>query len=952
MWRRLPHILTVLVLVCFYTTRAAGGAPRSWAVQDALSTPPVMGLPLADLARFQDTHNDRLGFHARNIKAVAPEGLDEFDVQDHGEWSELPTGGHVLRLRISSPGASHHVLVFSDIRIPSDGELHMYSPGSTLDRTVCERDCMRVGPFDVPHSHKLTTPLLQGSVVEVEYYQPHPPEVAGSPTLRIVTVLQGVDGEMQEASRRRRRLMQDGRNTPGTQFDTTIMQQTSDATEPCTQSIECDPSWEEVARGVVSVYAINTRIKALGLCTGSIVNAALGNRYLLTADHCFSDKNEISDFEYWLLIFNYQTTCNNATAPPFTQIVQGVKLLFYNSAADVLLLDIPSTIPNNFDAFFVGFDAQDDAVPVNAVGIHHPHGNVKRISYVNNSISTQFNPVRFPAGEVQPTPRTHFQVIWTQGSTQGGSSGSPLIDTKTRRVVGVLTGGLSTCDTRGSPDYFGRLSRAWDNGLKRFLSNQPEETPENKADLQQLDSHLRAQNQQIVTDFLDGKQKPPGLPVINFFPTVQTFYNNTGDSNVTVYLTAAPTDGRILTVVFGINSLPGNPVNVSNYVTIRPNRLVFVEDNYTTEATITVNTDRLNGTSGGRLLRYDLTATMTCNVDPTYVEQSTMKGIIEEKRVKWSDYAPIMVNKLPFYIRAEVGAPITSPSGKALFQWRAAQDGAVDFYICALSFGKNAIGQRQRIGATVSVYLNGTFIWTLSHDPLALDPNCIHIPGAQVFAYNTYHVVASDDNDFNAVLPAWGIREAYVGPANTLAQAIQGSIFRAPLQGLNALAPSAAYNFSGQMAAAEAAAAAARGAPPADGSNPLRVPLGPSAPGQYTISATKQNITSITIDGPQVTSQYDEFPDTPSQAPAAGQEQVGTRAESSGSSNDAQPPLMAGQRTRLFGSVMDKLTLKSPNDTAAATVGAAGGTAQDGQVVTKSISIPIISILPTGTFGR
>ena len=35
----------------------------------------------------------------------------------------------------------------------------------------------------------------------------------------------------------------------------------------------------------------------------------------------------------------------------------------------------------------------------------------------------------------------------------------------------------------------------------------------------------------------------------------------------------------------------------------------------------------------------------------------------------------------------------------------------MDFYICALSFGQNAIGQRQRIGATVSVYLNGTFIW-------------------------------------------------------------------------------------------------------------------------------------------------------------------------------------------------------------------------------------------------
>ncbi len=64
------------------------------------------------------------------------------------------------------------------------------------------------------------------------------------------------------------------------------------------------------------------------------------------------------------------------------------------------------------------------------------------------------------------------------------------------------------------------------------------------------------------------------------------------------------------------------------------------------------------------------------------------------------------------------------------------------------------------------------FPWcrTLSHDPLALDPNCIHIVDAQVFGGSTYHVVASDDNDFNAVLPAWGIREAYVGPANSLGQ--------------------------------------------------------------------------------------------------------------------------------------------------------------------------------------
>ena len=54
---------------------------------------------------------------------------------------------------------------------------------------------------------------------------------------------------------------------------------------------------------------------------------------------------------------------------------------------------------------------------------------------------------------------------------------------------------------------------------------------------------------------------------------------------------------------------------------------------------------------------------------------------------------------------------ISSPSGKALFQWVANETAQVDFYICALSFGKNDLGERQRIGATVSIYLNGTFVW-------------------------------------------------------------------------------------------------------------------------------------------------------------------------------------------------------------------------------------------------
>ena len=63
---------------------------------------------------------------------------------------------------------------------------------------------------------------------------------------------------------------------------------------------------------------------------------------------------------------------------------QGTKLVFYDSKADVLLLDIPESIPDHFHAYKVGFDAAEDA-PVRAIAIHQPHGNIKRVSYANDS---------------------------------------------------------------------------------------------------------------------------------------------------------------------------------------------------------------------------------------------------------------------------------------------------------------------------------------------------------------------------------------------------------------------------------------------------------------------------------------------------------------------------------------------------------------------------------------
>ncbi len=72
--------------------------------------------------------------------------------------------------------------------------------------------------------------------------------------------------------------------------------------------------------------------------------------------------------------FQYQLTCDS----------QGLRLAYYDSKADILLLEVAATIPDAFKPYKLGYNGMETAIPKRAIGIHHPNGNFKRISYANH----------------------------------------------------------------------------------------------------------------------------------------------------------------------------------------------------------------------------------------------------------------------------------------------------------------------------------------------------------------------------------------------------------------------------------------------------------------------------------------------------------------------------------------------------------------------------------------
>jgi lysyl endopeptidase len=192
-------------------------------------------------------------------------------------------------------------------------------------------------------------------------------------------------------------------------------------------------------------------------CTGTLLNDlddTTQTPWFFTANHCIGNQTEASTLStFWN---NEAQICNVDANGPNIQLASGAQLLYSQPNTDGALLRLNGTPPAA--AAFAGWNANPLNPSTPVVAIHHPSGDIKKVSLGNHSGSSANVNI---AGQVVGSA---FRASWSEGTTEGGSSGSGLFTTSNGyQLRGGLFGGAASCantgqsEANGNVDYYSRL---------------------------------------------------------------------------------------------------------------------------------------------------------------------------------------------------------------------------------------------------------------------------------------------------------------------------------------------------------------------------------------------------------------------------------------------------------------------------------------------------------------
>ncbi|MFH1372919.1 MAG: PKD domain-containing protein [bacterium] len=414
MFLQRPIVMVVIVILLSSGTLmaqiSAGGRPVSFDVVTRSDLQTVT-MPPVDVAALlvEDSIEQSKGLPYR---FGVPFEVD-YDLQSHGTWETLDDGGRLWRLRLECPGAFSINLVYRHFRLPPGGRLFIYN----ADRS------MVIGAFTEQNNkeyQQFATGLVAGDVSILEYYEPSQTKTPG--VISIQRIIHGYKNLFSWD------IAKDAAGFGGS--------------GACNNNVNCPEGaeWQDDKRSVAMILTSG----GWRLCTGALVNNVRQDQtpYFLTADHCLGGE------QTWVFMFNYESpSCSNIDGPTW-MTVSGSTLRANNSYSDFALLELTEMPPDSYEVYYAGWSAVNSPAS-SSVGIHHPSGDIKKISFDYDPVTT--SGVFWQIGQ------------WEDGTTEPGSSGSPLFDSTSHRIIGQLCCGTASCQSLTS-DYYGKFSLSWNNG--------------------------------------------------------------------------------------------------------------------------------------------------------------------------------------------------------------------------------------------------------------------------------------------------------------------------------------------------------------------------------------------------------------------------------------------------------------------------------------------------------
>ncbi len=365
-------------------------------------------------------------------------------------------GGTVYKLELTSQGAYSIGLRTEDLNLADGCELYLYNN---------DQDDI-LGALTSDNNPITLTRQIQGDTVNIELFVP-----------------QGVTQKDFKITR----ICYDYANAFGKRSKTTQY----GASCNNEVNINCDEgaAFQDIKHAVV-LLSIDDGWQT-SICTGTLVNNTQCDQtpYILTAAHCICNENTANNT---VVYFNFEVpSCetprsqpnNYSTMTGTSMVATAPKKTFTDkqgntsskeySTMDFTLLRLKKQIPEEYQPYFAGVSISEADHINNVAAIHHPQGDVKKIS-ISHDKPYQDN---YPDEDkdVHYKSFCHWHISrWDVGTTEGGSSGGPLLN-ENKQVIGILSGGYADCKT-AEDDFFQMISKAWysysasENQLKAHLA--------------------------------------------------------------------------------------------------------------------------------------------------------------------------------------------------------------------------------------------------------------------------------------------------------------------------------------------------------------------------------------------------------------------------------------------------------------------------------------------------